>query len=433
METIQETARIKRFTDLIACDPVFREKALRDPEGAAREAGLRIAGEDARYYARFPLPEARGPLAGLREEKNRIRREIRDRAGDLRHPGFAAWHQRQDGRCRLELGPRVNRELTHLPLAVELSSGCSVGCPFCGLGAKGLKQVCRADPETLDLFAGILSGTVELLGNGVREAILYNATEPLDTPEYPAFAEKFREICGRTPVMTTAVPLRDPEKTRMILSMNTGREKTVHRFSLLSADVFRRCVRIFSPEETLYLDFLPRYPESRIGLVRTGRGTRTKGWDGLKTDQGTIACVSGFVVNLADRTVRLTTPCRAGEQWPNGEMALEPEPFSTSGEALDIIERICGRMRTVPEDGLPLALQPFLRVGGGESFSLENPGVLRFTPENREKELCRILSGGPASPDVICSGLPGPAWKTQLTLLFLFRNGIILHPDGFDR
>ncbi len=430
---IREAAQMKRYIDLMTCDSAFQEKAAADPERAAREAGLRISGEDARYYARYPLPEARGLQAAFLEEKKEYRRRIRERAGELRHERFAAWHRRQVGRCDLELGRGTNLELMHLPFALELSSGCSVGCPFCGLGAGRLNRVSRADPETMELFAGLVSGALELLGPGVREAILYSATEPMDTPEYPAFVEKFRELCGKTPVMTTAVPMRNPEKTRQVLAMDPGGEKTIHRFSLLSEEVFRRCTEAFSPEETLYVDFLPRYKESRIGLVRAGRSPDAEGWEDLLTDQGTIACVSGFIVNLADRTVCLTTPCRADSQRPNGETVLGPEPFGNAGEALGIIERICGGMRTVPEDGVPLALQPFLHAGDGESFTLENPGVVRISPEEKGTEVCRILAKGPADQAEICGRLSGPAWGTQLTVFSLFRRGIITHTDGFER
>ena len=432
-DILREAAQVKRFTDLIKCDSVFRQRALRDPTEAARQAGLRLEEADVRYYARYPLPEARGLLAIFQEEKAQRRLRHRRIAGTLRQEALLAWHERQRNRCDLELGMRINQELLHLPLAIELSSGCSVGCPFCGLSAARLKRFSRADRETMTLFTELADGAMTLLGDGAGEAILYNATEPMDTPDYPLFAARFREISGRTPAMTTAVPLRDVEKTRSVLAMDSGADRPVHRFSLLSEAVFRRCAEAFSPEETLYVDFLPRYTESRIGLAPAGRGRSVTGWDGLKTGQGTIACVSGFIVNLADRTLRLTTPCRADPRWPNGEMVLPPTPFHTAREALRRMEQHCEEMRRIPEEKTPLMIQPFLRPRSDGSFALENPGVTRIPLEGISEEICRLLAEKPMTPEEICAALAAPPWETQLTLAALFKQGILLHTDGFAR
>ena len=430
-DILRETAQVKRYTDLIRCDSAFRRHALSDPAGAARKAGLRLEEEEIRYYARYPMPEARGLLAVFQEEKAQRRLRRRGIAGTLRQEAMLAWQERQRNRCGLELGRRVNQDLMHLPLAIELSSGCSVGCPFCGLSAERLKRISRADEETMALFAELADGAMTLLGDGAGEAILYNATEPMDTPDYPLFAERFREISGRTPAMTTAVPLRDVEKTRSVLAMDSGADRPVHRFSLLSEDVFRRCIAAFSPEETLYVDFLPRYTESQIGLTPAGRGRSVTGWDGLKTDQGTIACVSGFIVNLAERTLRLTTPCRATPRWPNGEMGLPPVPFRTAGEALRRMEQQCERMRRAPEEDTPLTLQPFLRPRSEVPFALENPGVIRIPLEGSSEEICRMLAEKSMTPEEICDALADPPWQTQLTTAALFRQGILIHTDGF--
>ena len=428
---LREAAHIKRYIDLLRCDSAFRKKAKAEPERAAEESGLVIRTEDARRYGRDPLAEPEGLAAVFLKEKKEYRARIRTEAGKLNHVGFAAWHGRQDLRCGLELGQRLNTELMHLPAVFELSSGCSVGCPFCGLSAGRLTGVSRADAETMKLFRDLAAGALELLGPGVREAILYYATEPQDTPDYLRFAEAFREICGRMPVMTTAVPMRDPEKTRRILEADRGAERRIHRFSLLSEDVFRKCTECFRPEETLYVDFLPRYREARIGLVQAGRGMAADGYENLMTDQGTIACVSGFIVNLADRTLRLSTPCRADARRPNGEMVSGPEPFSTAGEALEIMEKICGRMRTVPDEYENLALQPFLRVGGGETFTLENPGFTRLSLDGKAAEICRKLAQRPACAKELFRTVSGEPWETQLTLAGLFRQGVVRHTDGF--
>ena len=431
-ELLAEAAELKRYTDMLICDSDFRAEAMRSPERAAVKAGLQISAEDARYYAHFPIPPARGILAVYTEEKKHARRDIRDRAGQIRLKSFAAWRLRQIARCNLELGPSVNEQFSHLPFLIELSSGCSVGCPFCALSAGKLRKVCRADEDTLKLFTDLLKGAEGLIGHAVREAILYYATEPMDTPDYGTFFLRFQELFDRAPITTTAVPMRHPDLTRKIMAGKQGRQPTLQRISLLSQDVFRRCARAFSPMETLYTEFLPRYPEGG-GLVRAGRGAGLPEEEGIWTGQGTISCVSGFIVNLAERTVRLSTPCRAGEEWPEGEKQKNLGGFVTAEEALKIIGHTVEKMREMPEENISLRMQPFLRFSPEDPGILENPGTVWFRPDEETAALCRLLENGSATEEMLISRAGLPGWKTQLTVNYLYQQGVLEQDGGIER
>ncbi len=427
-----ETAAIKRYVDALRCDARFREHAMGNPLEAAAEIDLTLPEEEARYYARVPMPPVRGLLAAYIEEKVRYRQRIRERAGVLREERLAAWRLRQIQRCDLELGPTVNNYFTHLPFLIELSSGCSIGCPFCGRSAGRLKKTCRADEATMNLFSGLILGAEELLGAAVREAVLYYATEPTDCPDYLTFCRRFLALCGRVPITTTAAPLRNPEWTRTILTLDQSGDRTVQRVSVLSEETFRRCAKTFSPEETLFAEFMPRYTEGG-GLVRAGRGAEMDEADGIWTNQGTISCVSGFIVNLAEHTVRLSAPCRASAEWPQGEQVLPLGSFSTAQEALDLIEASCQQMRVLPEENLPLRLQPFLRFSEADPGLLENPGILRLRPDAETAAFCRALSKESLKAEEASSRLNLPVWKAQLVLAGLFKRGLIRHEDGFEK
>ena len=61
----------------------------------------------------------------------------------------------------------------------------------------------------------------------------------------------------------------------------------------------------------------------------------------------TSACVTGFLVNMPDQTIELTTPCPATDEWPYGYMVYETASFATDAGFGEII-------RTLIEKYMPL-------------------------------------------------------------------------------
>jgi len=54
--------------------------------------------------------------------------------------------------------------------------------------------------------------------------------------------------------------------------------------------------------------------------------------------EGTIACVSGFVVNMWERSLRLVTPAAASAEHPTGELVYETVSF-TDGASFEQVLR----------------------------------------------------------------------------------------------
>ncbi|MDR2987328.1 MAG: hypothetical protein LBV34_21075, partial [Nocardiopsaceae bacterium] len=54
-------------------------------------------------------------------------------------------------------------------------------------------------------------------------------------------------------------------------------------------------------------------------------------------ESSTIACVSGFLFNMLDRSVKLITPCDASDRWPLGYWVLAEGTFDSADELRDLL------------------------------------------------------------------------------------------------
>lgn len=287
-------------------------------------------------------------------------------------PRFKAWRTRQESRCWAELGAH-NDGIIHTPLIFELSLGCSVGCPFCGVAAKKLQGVFRATEDNLALWRGILETTLDLMGPAAGTGTLYYASEPLDNPDYEKFAFMYDEIMGRVPQLTTATSMRRPERTRAYLQATAARQ-FIHRFSVLSLDMMHRIMDFFTPDELLRVELLPQFVEApTANFSRAGRARDMDSDKVMKGDTGTIACVSGFVVNMVERSVRLITPCTACEKYPTGELILAKESFTDAASLREVLEGLIARFmrEDFPKDEV-------LRLRNGIGFDKTEEGILFY-------------------------------------------------------
>lgn len=194
--------------------------------------------------------------------------------------------------------------------------------------------VFRHTEENAALWRDVLAAAHAIIGDAAARATLYCATEPLDNPDYELFLEDFYHEFGRVPQTTTAAALRDIERTRRLLSWGQGTYEHVDRFSVLSKRDFHALIDAFTPEELVFTDLLPQFEEAPISnLIKAGRNRSA-----ASGTVGTIACVSGFVVNMCERTVRLETPVVASEEHPTGELVYGTETFS-DGASFDCVLR----------------------------------------------------------------------------------------------
>ncbi|MBQ9376773.1 MAG: radical SAM family RiPP maturation amino acid epimerase [Schwartzia sp.] len=386
-EYVREVAEAKRALEFWTMEPGFQEKFMAAPEETLAANGLSIDAlsvkilcdhDTAVAYQNVPpeeLPSAVRRYRGFLKEKITDRERMAREYCVPKHPAFRAWRSRQQNRCWAELGKR-NETLIHVPMTFELDLGCSVGCPFCGVMAGKLQKVSRYD-EDAELWKGILAFAKETVGDAAGEATCYYATEPLDNPDYEKFTDAFFEIFGHVPQLTTAASMRKPERTRKYLFDALEKERRVHRFSVLSLEILHKIFEDFTPEELVCVELLPQFPEAPHSLFAKAGRARDHQLDHVEEAEGnTIACISGFVVNMAEKTIRLLTPCGSSDAHPTGEILVAKTRFADLEDFKRVLLGMIDRyMQQEFPKTQPLCLRP------GISFSKTEKGIEFYRSE----------------------------------------------------
>lgn len=397
-ETKRVLALIKRFTEWLMADGGLRATLLRDPGSARRLLAERRVDFDpqtvAPMWARgftttIPKVEpGQYPLLDQWIEWVRDILRFRDmlrNAGDPRefNPRFNAWRRRLIRRNDFEFGPR-NRAITYPLFCYELSLGCSVGCWFCGFSAPRLTAVFKRTPENTRLWRGILETAVDLAGpRAARTGICYHATEPADNPDYIEFLLDYQRVNGILCQTTTAAATRRPDWTRRLVKLYEELDGIKPRFSILSLAMLRQVQSLFTADELLYVECLMQNPESMLFKACSGRAAQDERarWENEYRDRysektmiarhenpvsshnvklpedcgGTMACLSGFLVNLIEKTVRLISPCESSTRWPHGYRVHFEGRFDTLRDYRALLQRaIATHMPESMPDDTPL-------------------------------------------------------------------------------
>jgi radical SAM family RiPP maturation amino acid epimerase len=368
---IRDVAHTKRFMECWIMDPVFRGAFEKDPETALGRLGLCLAKDqvllftDENSAAKFKKDFANGRTAGypssairyqaFLDEKVSYRKQIRRNGESTSSPQLTAWRRRQANRCRGQLGSSRSEAIVHAPAAIELSTGCTVGCWFCGVAAPKFDHAWRYTESNASLWKTTLALMGDLIGPSAQKSPLYWATDPLDNPDYERFLADFHEIIGGCPQTTTAIAHRDFERTRQLLELSHSMGSVIDRFSIIALNLLHQVHEAMSPEELLRVECLPlnreagsRYRKSNAGRARKFARKRAIELTSAE-ESATIACVSGFLLNMSDQSVRLITPCNASDRWPLGYWVLDQGSFSTSGELEELL-------RTMIAENMPMAL-----------------------------------------------------------------------------
>jgi len=333
-------AALKRVWELWTLDQVFHEAYLDDPERALVATGLDVDPVAVSLILLGRTPAGKDKPDDLTQSfvwyrefvESRFERNMRRRVLDVpTDPRFRDWRERQMRRCQSEMGSQA-LFISHMSVAYELTCGCSIGCPFCALAAGRLEGVFRHTPENAALWRDVLFRLHALIGEPASRACCYYATEPLDNPDYELFLKDFYDEFGQVPQTTTAASTRDLDRTARLLSWGQQAFPHFDRISVVSECDRDALLGTFSPEDLILTDLLPQFREAPIHyLKRAGRNLDDD--DGMG---GTVACVSGFVVNMCDRTVRLVTPTKADQEHPTGEIVLDRAAFSDAAELEDV-------------------------------------------------------------------------------------------------
>ena len=246
---MKNVAHLKRAVEYYLYDPDFRKKFDNDADGTLKNYAIEASAKDveilvnARAAKEISSNPEKIPLAVWQYYSFFAEKlQWRDNSQLVRcvpeNKAFKKWRQRQVNRSWGEFNGE-NSSFIHVPLVFELSLGCSVGCPFCALSSEQLQKIFRATEDNIELWKAILEISKEIIGPAAGEGVCYFATEPLDNPDYEVFSGLFLKILGRTPQITTAVAMRNPERTRNLILDSLNGPPIIHRFSILNLQTFR--------------------------------------------------------------------------------------------------------------------------------------------------------------------------------------------------
>jgi radical SAM family RiPP maturation amino acid epimerase len=242
-------------------------------------------------------------------------------------------------------------------------------------------------------------------GIAARRGFLYWATDPLDNPDYEHYLADFYDVFGVCPQTTTAQGQKDIERTRRILQLAHSLGSPVDRFSIIALNSLYRVHEGFTPEELLRVECVPQNKESaaagRVLKSNAGRARKfaaKRGNELVSQEQSsTIACVSGFLFNMVDRTVKLITPSNASDRWPLGYWVIAQGTFGTADELRDLMRSMIDE--TI-RDSLGVLDTVRLRrdvriVVGSDRLRVVSMGLgLAFENQPRASELAELLAAG---------------------------------------
>ncbi len=451
-EDLKRISHIKRFMECLTGDPDF-QKALKERPGEsaaiARERGLEIdpgqintAWSPAGCTDPNPNETKVLPLAKMWSEwigdLMTFRHMMRnDGQSILAGPRFNAWRTRQIARTKSEQGGRSD-SIVHSILSFELSKGCSVGCWFCGLAAEPFQGAFLHTAENAALWRDILQVCMDKFGAATQTGFCYWATEPTDNPDYLEFLRDYYDVVGALPQTTTAAPLKDPGWTRELIRMHREYPGISARFSIGSLKGLRQVHSEFSPEEIVTNELVLQNKESIVTKARAGRvlqfgknaKARVNGHK-ITENMGSIACVSGYLVNMVDRNVALISPCEASERWPRGYRIYAQGTFGTAEEFAVFIDncteacmpdRIAGDRKVAFRDDLKYSqtASGFTLSNSHRTYKLEGEPFV-----NTMGEL--IARGDVKAGDILGASIEagGDIFAASATLQDLFDKGLL--------
>lgn len=385
-EEVGTLARIKRFLERVMGDDRFRDalKAnVEDPRAIAASIGvdldprlMRPLWQHGYTHLRFAKADPAYPLAIAWDRYIGQMLEHRDFLKSQActngvNPRFDAWRERQILRTSSECGLSGNA-ITHPLAAYELSDGCSVGCWFCGISADKFKGNFVYTEENAALWRGVQETMLDLFGDAAQSAFCYWATDPMDNPDYPRFIDDVWRITGYLPQTTTAAPLRDVARTRSVLAMFDDHGSITNRFSILTRTILERVHDEFTPDELMGVELVLQNKEALMIKAPAGKARdraeelKARGEDPklslLQGDHSTIACVSGFLINMVKGTVQMVTPTRPSPRWKNGYKVLGTRFFDSVPAYRAAIESLLDSATVELRADLPVRLRPDLQV-----------------------------------------------------------------------
>ena len=309
-------------------------------------------------------------------------------------PEYTAWRGRRVAATRNELGS-YGWGLDHPCHAVEMAVGCSVGCGFCAFDAGKLQTVFDlARPENRELVRGVATGMASVLGWPAAHGMLYWSTEPHDNPHYVKLLEFWQRMTGA--MLCTATARAGEDWVRELIDYYSTGPVPWPRISVLSRGIMRRLHRAFTPMEmrdtTLLMQqkdgeaLRAKVPGGRERMLRQlveADDLRNVDFEnlpeGFEPPQGSIACISGPLVNMVNRTLKLISPCYTTMEYRYGYRVFDETTFDGPEDFEVALKRMVRRSMVVrPYPEMPMRWRDDLRaVPQPDGFTLLSPTTRR--------------------------------------------------------
>lgn len=404
---------LKRMLEWYCSSEDFRQLIVVDPAQAGERYGLGFnpavvrAAWDSSYAIEasrndHPVHPVVNQYKDYFQTKVKWRDEVKQTATSD-DPRFKAWRTRQIARNALENGA-FDDHIIHAPFAIELTDGCTVGCWFCGVGATKFVEPWLYTPDNAALWNDLLHVLKAKVGTGSKWGFCYWATDPLDNPDYEKFVNAFCDVIGMFPQTTTAVGHKHPERIKALFKVSEERGCLINRFSVSTERFLREIFAAYTPEDLMRVEIVAQMPDGTTPKALAGAfrdraktndkivqaeidkiaAVQAKGqklaaeWaEANPSDQaakvdvppadvvamsmrqpGTIACVSGFLLNMVKKSVKLISPCCASDKWPLGYIVFDERTFTDAADLEAHIEDMMDKHMALdiqPDDRIRLA------------------------------------------------------------------------------
>jgi radical SAM family RiPP maturation amino acid epimerase len=344
VKDFQDFCQIKRFYERWIGDKNFRSSFLLNPSQSLDAYKINVCIEDVRplWDDGFEMSKSQNEkhsyFNALSDSSLRSKGKL-DTSKTLENSRFQDWRDKQINRCSSQFHPQYHDAIGHYPVCFELSKGCSVGCWFCGISAPKLGDIFLHNEKNSILWKSILELVKKYVGDDANSGFCYWASDPLDNPDYEKFCIDFYEVLGKFPYTSTAQAHKYPERVKKIMDLSFEKGRNTNRFSVLSLKVLNQLHSQFTAEELVTVELAFQNPEALSRKASTGKASKIND-ENQESIQSSIACVTGFLFNMVECTVKLISPCPASQEWPDGYIVFDEGRFSNITELEFLIDKM---------------------------------------------------------------------------------------------
>ena len=293
--------------------------------------------------------------------------DYKSNINNVKNEKLAMWIKRRRNQIAVE-SSLIKKETRGLsfPIAFELSKGCSGNCSFCCFDSKNLQGVFEYNQENEALWKNILTASKDSLGEISATGICYHSTEPLDNEDYDKFITDYNDILGEFPHTTTVLPLKDIAQTKSLIKV-LGKDinKGKLRFSIVSLKQLEEVHKAFSPTDLYCIELVLNNRESIYKYSLSGRAFKlAKSIPKGKVQEGVgCGCITGFIVNLLDKTIDLVTPCTPSENNPIGYKIYEQVSFTDANSYKEKLEFLIDKYMPLElDENTKIRLNSYMKV-----------------------------------------------------------------------